>query len=76
MDIHTKTWSVELCESLGIEIERLAPIQSSLTEIGTLRPEIAEQMGLKSSTRIILGSGDEHAACLGAGVVDPAWSAI
>jgi xylulokinase len=71
MDVHTKSWSEELCKSMGIEIERLAPIQSSLTEIGTLRAEIAERMGLNPSTRIILGSGDEHAACLGAGVVRP-----
>ncbi len=71
MDVHTKDWSGELCDNLGITVGRLAPIQPSLTEIGTLRVEIAEQMGLKSSTRIILGSGDEHAACLGAGVVQP-----
>jgi xylulokinase len=71
MDIHTKDWSAEICNSLGIEVERLAPILSSLTEIGPLRGEIAEKMGLKPSTRVILGSGDEHAACLGAGVVRP-----
>jgi xylulokinase len=71
MDVHTKTWSVELCEALGIPVERLAPILPSLTQIGTLRPQIAGQMGLRPSTRIILGSGDEHAACLGAGVVRP-----
>jgi xylulokinase len=71
MDVHTREWSGELCESLGIPIEQLVPIRSSLTEIGTLRAEVAEQMGLKPSTRIILGSGDEHAACLGAGVIRP-----
>ncbi len=71
MDVRAKKWSGELCNSLGISIESLAPIHSSLTEIGTLRPEIAEKMGLKPSTRIILGSGDEHAACLGAGVLRP-----
>jgi xylulokinase len=71
MDIHTKSWSEDLCDRFGIPVERLAPIQPSLTEIGTLRAEVAELMGLNSSTRIILGSGDEHAACLGAGVARP-----
>jgi xylulokinase len=69
MDVRTKAWSAEMCASFEIEIERLAPILSSLTEIGSLRPQIASQLGLKPSTRVILGSGDEHAACLGAGVV-------
>jgi xylulokinase len=69
MDVRTKQWSAEMCKSFEIEIERLAPISSSITEIGRLRPEIAREMGLKPSTRLILGSGDEHAACLGAGVV-------
>jgi len=69
MDVRTRSWSPEMCASFEIDIERLAPILSSLTEIGTLRPRIAEDLGLKPSTRVILGSGDEHAACLGAGVM-------
>jgi xylulokinase len=71
MDVRTKTWSAEMCASFEIEVERLAPILSSLTEVGSLRPQIASEMGLRSSTRVILGSGDEHAACLGAGVAQP-----
>jgi xylulokinase len=71
MDVRTKAWSQEMCEAFGIPADRLAPIYASLTEIGNLRLEIAERMGLKPSTRVILGSGDEHAACLGAGVVQP-----
>src|SRR5271157_1555468 len=71
MDVRTKTWSEEMCQSFEIPIDRLVPICSSLTEIGRLRPHIAEQMGLQPATRVILGSGDEHAACLGAGAVRP-----
>lgn len=71
MDVRQKVWSQEMCEAFGVPVERLAPIYASLTEIGCIRPEIADRMGLKSSTRVILGSGDEHAACLGAGVVRP-----
>ena len=71
MDIRKKAWSEEMCRVFGIPTERLATIYTSLTEIGTLRPEIAEKLGLKSSTSVILGSGDEHAACLGAGVIQP-----
>lgn len=71
MDVRTKAWSAEMCASFEIEMERLAPIASSLTDMGSLRPQVAEEMGLKPTTRVILGSGDEHAACLGAGVMQP-----
>ncbi len=71
MDVRTKSWSAELCATFEIEMERLTPIASSLTDMGSLRPEVASEMGLDASTRVILGSGDEHAACLGAGVTQP-----
>lgn len=69
MDVRAKAWSEELCACFGISMDRLAPIYPATTVIGTLRPEIARQMGLRASTRIVLGCGDEHAACLGAGVI-------
>jgi xylulokinase len=71
MDSRTRTWSAEMCAGFGIDPGRLAPILPATTDIGCLRPELAERMGLKTGTRVILGSGDEHAACLGAGVVRP-----
>ncbi len=71
MDVRTKTWSSDMCASFEIEVERLAPILSSLTDMGHLRRQVADEMGLSTTTRVILGSGDEHAACLGAGVMQP-----
>ena len=70
MDVRTKEWSAEMCASFEIEIERLAPICSALTDMGTLRPGVADALGLKPATHVILGCGDEHAACLGAGAVE------
>jgi xylulokinase len=32
---------------------------------------VAETLGLRSNTTVVIGSGDEHAACLGAGVAGP-----
>ena len=69
MDVRTKTWSAEMCESFEIEVGRLAPILSSLTDMGALRAQVAREMGLSPGTRVVLGSGDEHAACLGAGAM-------
>ncbi len=71
MDIQTKTWSVELCSTFGIDIEKLAPIYPAIHIIGRLSSEFANRLSLAPSIPIILGCGDEHAACLGAGVVSP-----
>jgi len=71
MDARSRTWSDEMCTAFDIDPARLAPILPATADIGPLLPEIAERMGLKAGTRVVLGSGDEHAACLGAGVVRP-----
>ncbi len=71
MDVRARTWSWQMCDVFEIPIERLPPIFPATRVIGTLRPEMAELLGLSSATKVILGSGDEHSACLGAGVTKP-----
>jgi xylulokinase len=71
MDVRAKTWSPELCAAFEIDMDRLAPIRPATAVIGKLRPAMAEKIGLDPHTLVTVGSGDEHAACLGAGVVRP-----
>ncbi len=71
MDVRTRTWSQEMCDAFEIPMRLLPPIYSATQVIGTLKPDIAERVGLLTKTKVILGSGDEHAACLGAGVNRP-----
>jgi xylulokinase len=39
--------------------------------IGTLRPEVADRFGLAARSRVVAGTGDDHAAALGAGAIRP-----
>mgnify|MGYP000287325770 FL=1 len=71
MDIRQREWSARLCEIFDIPPDRLPPIYPANHVLGTLKRELAEQMGLSPKTLIVLGCGDEHAACLGAGVIRP-----
>jgi xylulokinase len=71
MDVHTRTWSQEMCDVFEIPMKLLPPIYPATQEMGTLKPDVAERVGLLTKTRVILGSGDEHAGCLGAGVTRP-----
>lgn len=68
MDVRQREWSQELCELFDIPPSSLALIQPATTVLGHLRKEMAKQLGLSPKTLVVLGSGDEHAACLGAGV--------
>jgi xylulokinase len=71
MDVRRRAWSPEMCAAWQVDPDRLAPILPATAPLGRLRPEWAARMGLSPDTWVILGSGDEHAACLGAGVTSP-----
>jgi xylulokinase len=60
-----------MCDVFEIPMRMLPPIHPAAHVLGTLKPDVAEQLGLSIRTKVILGSGDEHAACLGAGVTRP-----
>ena len=69
LDIRRRDWSPEMCAHFGLDPALLPPVRPATAPLGTLRPALAETLGLSRDTRVVVGSGDEHAACLGAGVV-------
>lgn len=71
LDVHTKTWSITMANAFGIDLNKLAPVGAATAALGNLRPGVAEQLGLSTGTIVMIGCGDEHAACLGAGVTRP-----
>ncbi len=71
LDVTTKGWSSEMCAAFDIDLRQLAPVRPSTQVLGKLRPHMAEALGLNPDTQVMVGCGDEHAACLGAGVVKP-----
>ena len=71
MDVRGRTWSQQMCDAFEIPIGMLPSIYPATQVLGTLHAEAAELLELSTSTKVVLGSGDEHAACLGAGVTKP-----
>lgn len=71
LDVRTKTWSAIMGEAFDINLNRLAPLGAATTILGTLRSIAADKLGLSTNTAVMIGCGDEHAACLGAGVTRP-----
>ncbi len=70
-DVHSGGWSDEACAAFGVDPDALAPIRPASAPLGPVAPWLREAAGLDASTVVVLGCGDEMAATLGAGVVDP-----
>ena len=71
LDVHSKKWSATLCNAFDIEMDKLAPLGAANATLGKFRSSIAAKLGLSKDTLVMIGCGDEHAACLGAGVTRP-----
>ena len=67
LDVHTRTWSSTMGEVFDINLNRLAPLGAATSILGKLRSTAADKLGLSTNTLVMIGCGDEHAACLGAG---------
>lgn len=70
-DVTTGTWSDALVEAAGLDPALLPPIRPSNEVAGELVPAAAELLGLHPRCKVIVGTGDEHAASLGAGAAAP-----
>ncbi len=69
LDVKNRRWSGEMLEICGITEEQLPRLYESYEVVGTLKPEIAEELGLSASVKVIAGAGDNAAAAVGTGTV-------
>lgn len=70
-DIRARTWSAELLQAAGIDPVLLAPIAAAHEAVGPLTVAAARELGLTTHCVVVTGTGDDHAAVLGAGVTEP-----
>jgi len=59
-----------LIKILGIDREKLPEIVACTAVLGTLLPEVAEELGLEKDVKVVAGSIDNTAAAIGAGTVE------
>ena len=70
LDVKNKRWSEEMCKICGISVEKLPTLYESYDVVGTLLPQIAKELGLKDSVKVVAGAGDNAAAAIGVGAID------
>ena len=69
MDVKNKCWSKEMLTICGITEEQLPKLYESYDVVGTLKEEVAKELGFTTDCKIIAGAGDNAAAAIGTGTV-------
>lgn len=69
LDVAKKEWSQTVLEEMGIKATLCQPLVASHEYVGTLRPEVAEKVGLSSAVKVFAGGADNACGALGAGVI-------
>jgi xylulokinase len=70
-DVRTGTWDEAMLQAAGLDPAVLADIRPSAEIAGTLTASAAAELGLSRDCAVVVGTGDEHAACIGAGAIVP-----
>ena len=74
-NLETGCWDLEVCQSIGIEVEKLPPVHPASQVIGRVTRSAAGATGIPAGTPVVCGAGDFACACLGAGVIEAGQAA-
>ena len=69
LDVEKKRWSAEMLALCGVRENQMPRLYESYETVGTVKPEIAKELGIPASCRVCAGAGDNAAAAVGTGVV-------
>ena len=69
MDVEHKCWSKEMLDICSITEDKMPKLFESYDVVGTLLPEVASELGLEASVKVVAGAGDNAAAAVGTGTV-------
>jgi len=65
LDVKNKCWSKEMLEICKITEEQLPKLYDSFEVIGTVKPDVAELLGINNNVTVVAGAGDNAAAAIG-----------
>jgi xylulokinase len=71
LDPRTRDWADAACAAFDLDPARLPPVRRPDVVLGPILEWLRDATGLGPGTLVVLGAGDEMAATLGAGVVEP-----
>ena len=68
-DVKNRRWSKEMLEICGIREEQLAKVYESYEAVGNVLPEIAAELDIPQTVKVVAGAGDNADAAVGTGTV-------
>ena len=69
LDVKNKKWSKKMCDICGVDETMLPKLYESYEVTGTVKSEIAKEIGFTDNVKVCAGAGDNAAAAVGTGVV-------
>lgn len=66
-----QNWSKEICQAIGLDLNKLPPVQGAWHIAGATSSEFENLTGIKAGTPVAIGGGDDHCQGLGGGAVEP-----
>lgn len=69
LDVKNKKWSKEMIDICGISEDMLPKLYESYEVVGTIKPELARELGVNDDIKITAGAGDNAAAAIGTATV-------
>ena len=70
-DLAARDWSAEVVDALGIDSAWLPTTYEGPAITGSISAEAADATGLRAGTPVVAGGGDQAAAAVGVGAVEP-----
>jgi xylulokinase len=70
-DLGARDWSAEVVDALGIDTAWLPTTYEGPAITGSISAEAADATGLRAGTPVVAGGGDQAAAAVGVGAVEP-----
>src|SRR5262249_23711563 len=71
MDVKAFAWWDEMLARVGIQSEQMPRIVRAGSDLGTIKDDVATELGLPRSSRFIVGSLDQYAGAIGTGTTEP-----
>ena len=68
-DVKNRCWSKEMLELCSLKEEQMAHVYESYEAVGTMKGDIAAELGLPHLVRLAAGAGDNAAAAVGTATV-------
>ncbi|HZV51912.1 MAG TPA: xylulokinase [Candidatus Dormibacteraeota bacterium] len=71
LDLRRRDWARPILEALEIPVDWLPPVREAPEPAGGVRAVVASSLGLRPGVPVAAGAGDNAAAAVGTGVVEP-----